>query len=603
MVILRFFLILMAAHSTRIFALSPVTPEKVFTREEIQRIHETKDYFFRSSLNETTPVWKSTNRRYSSHYLGNRTDYFDLNDVLGCVLRSGFPIQYQLEQLYRAKLGIHSHIGDLLPKVDLAFGQGVSGLDINKVFSGVFGFVLPANWMKLANQTRVYKSSKLILTRTVLDQILKSKLMYINQHQRIQEFEILNFYFIHLQLLSKIYPDKNRALNTMLGRFAFEGTEMASQRGRTKIGFDDLALMMALEKVGSDFTANTLNISDIEDFPEKVRDLEELEDQYRDKEKFLEQVVRKSVELKIVKEFYKISKLNIGITAAGSMFSYVDRPGNTDNDARFAFRFGYGTLPNILISRSFRNTAKIDVRKEYIGMLDHARRSFDFYTNSLGGFTEAKRSLRINRKAFKQNLKYMIDSKNDPDALFILSLNQLIDTELKYNNALHGSLRARAYMDRFLLVDNENALRFLPGKGKILEYFGGIVSKDMNEVRKEQELDAFLSGVRKSSQLNAILFSSRAIHNEGNFDKSQLVNAVQRNMDDLLRSKVTFYKSKRFFKILNKFIRENNLQLTPSQEYLLSKKIHSFWKRAFKPKIHSKDYINNFNFESFSTQS
>ena len=278
MVILRFFLILMAAHSTRIFALSPVTPEKVFTREEIQRIHETKDYFFRSSLNETTPVWKSTNRRYSSHYLGNRTDYFDLNDVLGCVLRSGFPIQYQLEQLYRAKLGIHSHIGDLLPKVDLAFGQGVSGLDINKVFSGVFGFVLPANWMKLANQTRVYKSSKLILTRTVLDQILKSKLMYINQHQRIQEFEILNFYFIHLQLLSKIYPDKNRALNTMLGRFAFEGTEMASQRGRTKIGFDDLALMMALEKVGSDFTANTLNISDIEDFPEKVRDLEELED-------------------------------------------------------------------------------------------------------------------------------------------------------------------------------------------------------------------------------------------------------------------------------------------------------------------------------------
>ena len=57
--------------------------------------------------------------------------------------------------------------------------------------------------MKIVNQKRALKVSRYLVLRSVLDEVLTAKLAYINQHQLIQEFEILNYYFIHLQLLSK----------------------------------------------------------------------------------------------------------------------------------------------------------------------------------------------------------------------------------------------------------------------------------------------------------------------------------------------------------------------------------------------------------------
>jgi hypothetical protein len=54
-----------------------------------------------------------------------------------------------------------------------------------------------------------------------------------------------------------------------------------------------------------------------------------------------------------VRELSAIADLNIGITALGGSFTPIERgPGNPNNLAQFNFRFGYDTVPNILISVS-----------------------------------------------------------------------------------------------------------------------------------------------------------------------------------------------------------------------------------------------------------
>ncbi|MDD9952412.1 MAG: hypothetical protein OXT67_12700, partial [Zetaproteobacteria bacterium] len=470
------------------------------------------------------------------------------------------------------------------------FGEGIAGVNMNQFFSGLFGFLVPSNWMKIVNQRREFQVSKYLLLKTYLDEILNAKLMYLRQHQNITEFEILNFYFIHLQLFSRTYSTNNRALATLHGRFAFEGTNMATQRGKTKLGFDDLAQVMALQQIEGDASVKHFNIQDLKDFPAQVKDLEDLEDLYKNQDAFISEVVRNSVELKAAHELLKIAQLNVGITAVGSIFSNVDRPQNANNDAQFALRFGYDTLPNILISRSLGKTAKIDVRKEYLDMLDSARRSFDLYTNSLGGYTEAKRALRVNRDAVRQNLDYLLRSKQDPDPSLILALSQLIESELKLNNALHGSLMARAYMDRFLLADYATVMKYLPDRQLLQDTLKVFADSHLEEVHKDAELDHFLYNVRHVEELKKLFQQPDHPYHEDELVSDHLIEAVKRNMDPLLYSKLSFFKNRAFYAFLDQFVQKNGIELTAHQQHLLDKKRKSLWSRWVhrRPSPHSK---------------
>lgn len=561
------------------FAISPITSDKVLSAEEIESIHTSQNYFFWRDLDETSPIWLERERKYGSHFLGERDHFYNIDQVIHHVLSDGFPIQYQLEQLYQAKLGIHSKIGDLIPKIDLRFPSAPTGIDIGAVFAGLFGFIQPNNWLKLINQKRLKVVAQQMLFRTLLDEVLKAKLLYINQHQLIQEFEILNYYFIHLQVFAEKYQNTSRVLTTLLGKFAFEGTKMASKRGETKLGFNDLSLLMALEKINGDYTAQNLNIADLDDFPRVVKGLDELPTEYKNKQRYLELVVERSIELQTVKELLKIAKLNVGISAVGNIFSNA----NESNDEILALRFGYGTLPNILIAESKMRTAKIDVRKEYISMLDMARRSFDYYTNGLGGFTEASRSLSSNRRAFKANLQHILDSGDEPDALFILSLDHLLGSELILNNALHGSLRARAYMDRFLLVDNW-ACEFLPKPEEISNFF---VKKNEFLLAKQEAFaftDRLLKKVRKPQNLEALL-GGYSDKNPYSLSQTDMDQAVKRNLRQMLASSPFRYRSRSYFEVLQAYIHERQLELSSVEKYLLEKKLNS-WTARFRGSQH-----------------
>ena len=186
---------------------------------------------------------EKSNRFYSKHFLGQRTFFLNQDEVIHRVLTDAFPLQYKLEELYRANLGLHAKIGCLMPRLNMSFGEGLAGLGVGEIFSGLFGFLSPANWMKMINQKRIYKISKNLVLLTIFDEVLIAKQAYINQHERIQKFEILNYYFIHLQLFARKYKSNTRFIQTLNGKFSADGTDMASQRGNIKLGFDDLAFL------------------------------------------------------------------------------------------------------------------------------------------------------------------------------------------------------------------------------------------------------------------------------------------------------------------------------------------------------------------------
>jgi len=570
-----FLLVFSSAHS--VFALEPIKPKNVFSQEEIASIIADNNFFFYKDLDETTPIWVKAKRKYSDHFLGSRKFKLSLPEVIHKSLVNGFPVQTQLEKIYQAKMNFHQSIGDVVPHLNLEFGQGLS-VGIERVFSGLFGFLLPSHWMNIVNKKRIHKISRHYLSLNVFDQVLKAKIAYLDQHQLIQKFETINYYFLHLQLLSKqvkLNFDENHMIH---GSYSLLGTRMATNRGDIKFGFNKLALLMGMEADDRDRTAGRLNIRNLVNFPNEVKTPDQLKGVLRSKKDFLEEVVKRSPELKIVKELYKVSKLNIGIKSFGGTLSNAE-DGSQRDDARFAINLGYGTLPGILESVSEQRSARIDVRQEYINILNKARDSYDHYTNGLGGFTEAKRALQVNRKIFKYNVKSYLEGNDSSNGIRILiTLNFLIETENAYNNALHNALRGKAYMDRFLLTGSDDYFKYLPQQKEILKSFEESKIKFNKKKLRTEKFDELFKEVLSAKKLKKLLYGIS--EDDDKFFSSgkkqeELKEAVQINLDLLLKSRVSLFKRRKkdFYRVLEKYIIQNSLNMTSEQRYKLNRKL------------------------------
>jgi hypothetical protein len=589
--------ILAVTFSTSAYSLiNPIVPSDVLTKEEIAEISQNNNYFLFKDLDDTTPVWMKTRRKYANHYFKDHTHYYNMDEVVHKVLTDSFPVKYQAQAVYRAKLNIHSQIGNVVPQLNLSVGEGLSPLSVSNLFSGLFNFLQPANWMRIPSSIKAYKSAEYLLAKAALDQVLLAKTTYISMHQLIQDLEMYNFYFIHLQLLAAKYPEKSREIAAIIGSFGAAGTDMATQRGAVKIGFDNLGQVMALEKLDQTFGANTLNIADITDFPKFVTDLPETDNPiYRDKELFVKEVIKQSIELKSTKELYEVAKLNIGITAFSNL---ITQPTTSTVDAQLSIHLGYGTLPAILTAKSLYKTARFDVQSQYINMLTTARQSFDYYINAVQGYTEAKRALAVNRESLKQNMDF-INQGHEPDAIFLLTLQQMIKAELQLNNALHASLTARAYMDRFLLIENSDVFNYLPSKDELMKAFDLVKGEKMEELRRDSEMNQVMEKVKSTSDLETILYNHKDHPVLSKYSEEDILNAVKGNMESLLESKIGFYKHKTFFVLLHKYIDENNIKLTHDETYVLKQNEASFFKRYFLKNRRMKEMgvMENFDFE------
>ena len=117
-----FFLVFYAVFFTSpLYSIQLIEPDDIFAPHELEEILKKKNFFHYQDIDDETPIWVGTYRKYSHHLLGNRTHVFDMKDVVHKVLTDSFPIQYTLEELYRARIGIHSEIGNILPKLNFNF--------------------------------------------------------------------------------------------------------------------------------------------------------------------------------------------------------------------------------------------------------------------------------------------------------------------------------------------------------------------------------------------------------------------------------------------------------------------------------------------------
>ena len=550
-------------------------PEDVLSPSDIQSIVETNNYFYYKELDLKSPIWMNTDRLYAKHFLGEREFKLSEKDVAQKTVEC-FPIQYQLEILYRDKMAVHSAIGGVIPSVNISFGQGVT-YGIDRIFSGLFNFLLPSQWMKIANQERLYQISYHSLSKKILDLVLQARLSYIELHKKIQEFETVNYYLIHMQILAlsdREYFHENHLIQAVISKMAID---MAERRSAIRIAFDDLASLMSMERDDLDLTANRLNIEDIKNFPKKPKFITESgEEKVPSKEDFLNEVVRKSIELKIVRELYEVSKMNIGIEALGGTFSTNQAGATQRHDAVFNLNLGYGTVPDILASVSKKRSAKIDVKNEVIGMLTIARKTYDTYINSRTEYVEAKNSLRLNRIMFKSNMKTLVAREDPSNGLsVILGMGFLMGAEMSLTDALHKFLESKAYMERFLLTESSEYLEHVPSKDKILKAFEKSKVEFKKKLLRDTDLLKNIKKIRKSNDLNYFLYGD-----QNKFDvfftenkKQEVKDIVQRKIDILLENTVLIQRGEKYFKILEKYILENQIYLTEKQQKILEKRL------------------------------
>ncbi len=581
-----------------------ISKEDPLSPAESEEILRTGNFFDHQSDDYETPIWTQTHRKYTQHFFKDRPRSFSLKDVLHRALTDGFPIHYALEQVYRGKLNIHAQWGNIIPQINLSIGDGLPLISVHRAFSSVFSFLMPSNWIRLANQEYVYKSIKLLMMKTVLDQIYTIKSLYLTVHQLLTEYEIQSYYYTHLKLLAKKYPENSREMLTVLGQFANLGSEIAHKRSSIRLAFDTLAGAIALEKLGFNYSVSNFSIDEIPDFPQQIHELGEHPSLPKDRFSFISDMVEHSLELKAAMHFYKASRLNVGVVATGGVLSIIDKgPSNPENQARFIAGCGYGTIPNILLAKSLARTSKIDVQSGYIDLLTNARSILDQYQSAIGQHKEAKNALYINRKAFKANLAHILKTSEPPDTYFILSLSQLVQAELNLNASLHSSLKAQVGMDRYLLKDKSYSLSYLPSKGTILQEFTKLKGEKIDDLVREEEGDAAFAKVKRSKELHEILYDRQNHPIFSRFSDEEMKESVRRNIANLLFSKFGFYKSRKFFEILSAYFEENQIKLTQMEHYILTKKQSSYKNRLFHKKaLFAGEYLHSLNFGNFSSR-
>ncbi len=582
-----------------LFGLKPVEPEDVFSIDEIQEILATKDFFeYKQMENNIFPMWKTTERKYSAQFLRSRPDYLSMDDVIHHILTDGFPIQYKLQELCRANLGIHTAIGNIVPKVKLAIGQGGGPIDVSKLFSGLFGFLLPSNWLQLSRNIKAHDVAEKLLLKIVLDEILNAKIAYINQHKLLTDLEILNFHFMHTTIFSRIFAYDSPFINLIQAAGGNLSIIMALKEAEVRSGFDTLADQIGLEKIQNKYTTQHFNIRPIEDFKFEVQDFNLLEKpHYETPEAFLQEVIRRSVELKAAKKLYEISKLNTGITATGGTLSTSDNGTN----AEFAITFGYGNIPSVLTTNSSANTAFIDVKSQYVDVLNSARVAYDLYKNSMHVYTQATASLRQNRNTFVEIMKDTLEKSLEPDLRALFPMQNMLTAELQLNLALHNAMLAEAYMDRFLLVEEKNAVKYLPARGNVMKLFKELTTK--SEGTKLDPLAEEFSQIHSKRKLDIILYHHKTSPDWSHYTEGEIRKGVIENINSLLYSKnFSLYKSKGFYRVLDNYIREKRIDLTQEEDFLLNKKLLP-WYRFFRKKaLEKEDLLHNFDFENLDVQ-
>lgn len=550
------------------FDIKPICVEDALSIEEIHAITVRKNYFLREDLNRKEYLWNKLDRKYSRQFFKNRTEIYDLPTTLKAVLGQGMPMRYQINQLYRAEIEPHIALGAVLPSLALTVGDGMSPISLNNAFNGLLSFLLPQNWLSLINANKQYTVAKYLFMQLALDQYYSTELQYIAIHKLIYDLEIYNFYLMHLELFTRIFPPDDAAVLMVRGKMASVAGDMANIRISLRLALDQLAFMMALTKDKSDqYGASKMNIQNLPNFDETIEDLEKINHLFAHKNDFTQEVLNRSIEMKTIAELYEISKLNIGVTAFGQLLGVPSR----GTPAQIVLQLNYSFVPQVLYSTSLSNTAKIDVENQILKMINVARISWDTYKYNIGAYVESQRSLIINRKAVKASLDDILDKGKKIDGVFLNSVIQLIDAHIKLNAAVHSARGALAQMRRLMITEENNILNYIP-LDKSINSALKLFLKTYGPLEDDRiYLDNILRIIHRKSKL-ALLFSGIWEDKNGqikNFDGNSMKDAVQRNIKFLLYRRWNFPKSRGFYRTLKRYVDEHQILLDQSDRETL----------------------------------
>ena len=260
-------------------------------------------------------------------------------------------------------------------------------------------------------------------------------------------------------------------------------------------------------------------------------------------------------------------------------------------------------LVSKLIASSDKRTAKINVQDEYFKVLNLARRAHDLYTNSVGLYTESLRSLELNRTSFATNLKHVLDHSQIPDGVFLFSFIQLLDAELKLNKSFHKSLEAKALLKRLMVTKESEVLDYLPSSPEV-----HAVKKFFNEDYETKAptlsaADSYARTIRTSKKLSSLL-SGEITDRDGTLHRlseDEVRDCILFNIQFLLHSKWNFPKSRKFYKMLYRYIKRNEIRLSDYEMRFLHKKSNHFVRRWFSKTYRDEKELfqDNFDFGHF----
>ena len=155
---------------------------------------------------------------------------------------------------------------------------------------------------------------------------------------------------------------------------------------------------------------------------------------------------------------------------------------------------------------------------------------------------------------------------------------------------------ARAYLDRFLVRETTDVLKYLPNRGEIIKGFEKFKSEELKGLLRFEEVDQIFTEVRDTEKLRTILYSFATHPKLKDFSDEEIRLAVQHNMGNLLHSSLRFYKHKDFYTLLRQYIENNKITLTQLETFVLNKKEKSF---GYRLKSHedgssgSSDYLDS----------
>ena len=533
--------------------------DQVLPAEEVSRILATEDFFGIRDVADGKSPYDPLSQKYSQFFLKARNQKISYSQAVDYAMRSSFALAFGMEQLIQADLGQHEAMGALLPSLHITVGDGLP-IGISNAFQGLFGFLMPQNWLALRNSTKRLEVAELGVLKGALDSLMNIKLVFIDLHRIALNAEILSFYFSHLQLLERAKcPSSKHDAQILKSLYASIGIRLSDALNLIGIHHNNLARAMTIIQDANDrFSAESIRIQLMRDFPDTLPPIDSLGDVYESQERFVQTTLARSVEVKMVQALADIAKKKVGIAAFGNILENE----SVGRNLNLGIHFGYATLPRILTARSKQRKSEIDVSRSVLSFLDIARRAYGNYKNARRTFVQASESLRIHRELFYPELEKLLESEQPAiDDRYLVFFQNLLAAEIATNDALHDGLRRRVTMSRYLAEELEAVEGYLPTQMDIDSAIDKIRHGSL--YRKTRTVSLYAQHLRKTKDLRNFL-DGRALRKQWvDFGGETVSSLVAKHIEMLLLPKS---RSKKFFLTLRSYIEANGLSLSPNQK-------------------------------------